>query len=72
MASTSPAPLTITLNGVSYRSGEDIQPAEFYQKLNETEAFPTTSQPSAGDFADIYRRLAKIDPEIYRFISPLG
>jgi DegV family protein with EDD domain len=58
------APLTITLNGVSYRSGEDIQPAEFYQKLNETEAFPTTSQPSAGDFADIYRRLAKIDPEI--------
>ncbi|MDD5370475.1 MAG: DegV family protein [Anaerolineaceae bacterium] len=58
------APLTIILNNVSYRSGEDIQPAQFYKMLSETDAFPTTSQPSAGDFADIYRRLAKTDPEI--------
>lgn len=58
------APLTITLDGVSYRSGVDIQPAEFYQKLNETDSFPTTSQPSAGDFAEIYRDLAKTDPDI--------
>lgn len=57
-------PLTITLDGKSYRSGVDIQPREFYQLLASTESFPTTSQPSPGDFADLYRELAKTDPEI--------
>lgn len=57
-------PLTLTLNGKSYRSGVDIQPAEFYQLLSATESFPTTSQPSPGDFAEIYRQLAATDPEI--------
>lgn len=57
-------PLTITLDGKSYRSGVDIQPREFYQLLASTESFPTTSQPSPGDFADIYRELAKTDPDI--------
>jgi DegV family protein with EDD domain len=58
------APLTLTLDGKTYRSGIDIQPAEFYQLLASTENFPTTSQPAPGDFAEIYRELAKTDPEI--------
>ncbi|MEW5717216.1 MAG: DegV family protein [Chloroflexota bacterium] len=57
-------PLTLTLDGKSYRSGVDIQPDEFYRLLVATESFPTTSQPSAGDFAEVYRRLAATDPEI--------
>lgn len=57
-------PLTLTLDGKSYKSGVDIQPAEFYQLLAATPSFPTTSQPSPGDFAEIYRRLAARDPEI--------
>jgi DegV family protein with EDD domain len=57
-------PLTFTLDGKTYRSGEDIQPAEFYELLNSTQSFPTTSQPSAGDFAELYRQLAAKDPEI--------
>ena len=57
-------PLTFTLDGKTYRSGEDIQPDEFYQLLKSTESFPTTSQPSAGEFAELYRRLAATDPEI--------
>ncbi len=57
-------PLTLTLDGRSYRSGVDIQPDEFYQLLAATPSFPTTSQPSAGDFAELYRRLAGVDPEI--------
>ena len=32
--------------------------------LQETNSFPTTSQPSPGDFADKYRQLAKNDPDI--------
>ncbi len=57
-------PLTITLDGVSYRSGVDIQPAEFYKLLAATESLPTTAQPSAGDFAEVYRQLAATDAEI--------
>jgi DegV family protein with EDD domain len=57
-------PLTLTLDGKTYRSGEDIQPEEFYRLLSASPSFPTTSQPSAGDFADLYRQLAAKDPEI--------
>src|SRR5512136_2845812 len=57
-------PLTFTLDGKTYRSGVDIQPDEFYRLLSGTESFPTTSQPSAGDFCDLYRKLAAADPEI--------
>lgn len=57
-------PLQITLNEKTYRSGIDIDNATFYKMLNETEAFPDTSQPSPGDFAELYRELAKTDPEI--------
>jgi len=57
-------PLTITLGDKSYRSGVDIQPRELYQMLNETGAFPTTSQPSPGDFVEVYRQLAVDDPDI--------
>ena len=57
-------PLTLTLDGKTYRSGVDIQPDEFYRLLSATESFPTTSQPSAGDFAELYRKLAATDPEI--------
>ena len=58
------APLTINLNGKSMLSGVDISSEDFYQLLEDTGAFPTTSQPSAGDFADIYRQVAAQDPEI--------
>ncbi len=58
------APLTLTLDGKTYKSGVDIQPDEFYRLLAATESFPTTSQPSAGDFAAIYREVAKTDPDI--------
>jgi len=57
-------PLVVTLEGASYREGVDIQTEEFYRLLASTDSLPTTSQPSAGDFATIYRRLATTDPDI--------
>lgn len=57
-------PLIVTLDGVSYREGVDIQPEAFYPLLAGTESLPVTSQPSAGDFAETYRRLAASDPDI--------
>jgi DegV family protein with EDD domain len=58
------APLVVTLDGKSYREDADIQPDEFYPLLAATDSLPTTSQPSAGDFAEIYRRLTAADPDI--------
>jgi DegV family protein with EDD domain len=57
-------PLTLSLDGKTYRSGEDIQPDEFYQLISKSSSFPTTSQPSAGEFADLYRKLAATDQDI--------
>ncbi|MFM8322248.1 MAG: DegV family protein [Chloroflexota bacterium] len=58
-------PMALTLDGRTYRSGVDLSSAEFYSLLRRTEDFPTTSQPSAGEFAELYRRVAAIDPEIF-------
>ena len=57
-------PLSVTLDGKSYREGVDIEHGEFYRLLAATKSLPTTSQPSPRDFADTYRRLAAYDPDI--------
>ena len=57
-------PMLLTLDGKTYSSGVDISSEEFYNLLSQTESFPTTSQPSAGEFARLYRTLAEKDPEI--------
>ena len=57
-------PLVVTLDGKSYREGLDIEPDLFYEKLDASETMPVTSQPSAGDFAVLYRKLAQTDPNI--------
>jgi DegV family protein with EDD domain len=57
-------PMKLTLDGKTYSSGVDVTAEQFYDMLEKTEGFPTTSQPSAGDFAELYRTLAKKDPEI--------
>ncbi|MCJ7534704.1 MAG: DegV family protein [Anaerolineales bacterium] len=57
-------PLNVSLDNVTYREGVDIQPAEFYPMLAETEDMPTTSQPSAGEFADTYRKILEYDQDI--------
>lgn len=57
-------PLIVSLEGKTFREGLDIQPEQFYRLLVDSQGLPTTSQPSAGDFAEIYRRLAAYDPDI--------
>jgi len=57
-------PLSVALDGSTYREGIDITHAEFYGRLKESGSMPTTSQPSVGEFASIYRELASMDEEI--------
>ena len=50
-------PLYLNIQGEALRDGVDISPDEFYARLPKTDPLPTTSQPSAGDFSEVYRRL---------------
>lgn len=54
----------VTLNGRTYLSGLDLQATELYQMLARNGGFPTTSQPSVGDFAEVFRKLAASDRQI--------
>lgn len=58
------ASLRIELDGKTYESGVDLDGDAFYKLLNATDSFPTTSQPSAGEFAALYRQLAERGEEI--------
>ncbi|MRR29166.1 DegV family protein [bacterium] len=58
------ASLRITLDDHTYESGVDLDGDTFYKILGATDSFPITSQPSAGEFAALYRELAKKGEEI--------
>ena len=57
-------PLTVMFGEQGYRDGVDLSADEFYTKLIESDKLPTTSQPSAGAFAEAYKELAKETEEI--------
>jgi DegV family protein with EDD domain len=50
-------PLTLNFDGQSLLDGVDIRPDEFYRLLHGVTTHPTTSQPSPGRFAEIYKSL---------------
>lgn len=57
-------PLKVTLDEKTYRDKIDITADKFYELLVASGGLPVTSQPSAGEFAEVYRNLAKKDPDI--------
>ena len=57
-------PLTVNFGDTGYRDGVDLSADEFYKKLIESDKLPTTSQPSAGAFAEAYKDVAKDTDEI--------
>ncbi|NPA30784.1 MAG: DegV family protein [Chloroflexi bacterium] len=50
-------PLQVIWGTQTYLDGVDITPEEFYRRLRTAKELPTTSQPSAGAFAEVYQRL---------------
>lgn len=52
-------PLQIMFGSEQFRDGIDLSNDEFYARLEEGSVHPTSSQPSAGDFAEMYERLSK-------------
>jgi len=57
-------PLRVKLGNEEFRDKIDLTADEFYALLEKTGKLPVTSQPSPGEFAEIYRKIAKDDPEI--------
>ncbi|MBC7227015.1 MAG: DegV family protein [Thermoflexales bacterium] len=52
-------PLNVLWGGEVLKDGVDIDPPTFYQRLQTAKVMPTTSQPSAGEFVEFFRRVAE-------------
>ena len=53
------APVYVSFGEQAYQSGVNLNAAEFYQLLRTSKDLPTTAQPTAQDFINLYTRLAK-------------
>jgi DegV family protein with EDD domain len=51
-------PLYVLFGDESYRDYVDLTPEQFYARLRTSEALPTTSQPTPGDFLTTYEELS--------------
>ena len=52
-------PLTFTIDDKVYADRIDITPAEFMEKMKQSSELPKSSQPSVGQFVEVYNRLGK-------------
>jgi fatty acid kinase fatty acid binding subunit len=52
-------PLKVLFGKETFRDGVDMTNEQFFQRLAASTTLPTTSAPSPGEFAEVYRRLAK-------------
>lgn len=50
-------PLNVIWDEKTYADGVDILPQEFYQRLQNSESMPSTSQPSVADFQQAFQSL---------------
>ena len=52
-------PLSVNWSGETMKDNVDITAEQFYTRLPQTSDIPTTSQPSAGEFVEIFTEAAK-------------
>ncbi|HJN59397.1 MAG TPA: DegV family protein, partial [Dehalococcoidia bacterium] len=52
-------PVIVNFGDESFKENVDLSADDFYERLQNSKEFPTTSQPAVGDFIDIYSNLAK-------------
>ncbi len=57
-------PLTVMFGHEAFLDRVDMTTDEFYRRLTRQEVYPTTTQPSPGAFAEIYKKLAAETDEI--------
>ncbi|MEM8861543.1 MAG: DegV family protein [Chloroflexota bacterium] len=52
-------PLLVNWDEESLKDGIDITPDQFYSRLSKSSSMPATSQPSAGEFVELYEKVAE-------------
>ena len=52
-------PLKVLFGQETFKDGVDLTNDQFFQRLEQSQQLPTTSQPSPGEFAEAYGRLAR-------------
>ncbi len=63
-------PLWVIWGAERFRDGVDIDPVAFYRRLKKSDVFPTTSQPSAGEFEQFFRQVgATADSIVGLFVT---
>jgi DegV family protein with EDD domain len=58
-------PLTVFFGDEAYLDWVELKPDQFYEKLANASCLPTTSQPSPGVWAVLYRRLREQYQRVY-------
>lgn len=62
------APVYVAFGEKTYRAGIDLDNEEFYRFLSASKKLPTTAQPTAADFVNIYNQLAEEAEEIITIV----
>jgi DegV family protein with EDD domain len=62
-------PLTVIINGESYRERVDISPQEFYKKMAASRNLPKTSQPTPASFLEVFKAISELGPILCITIS---
>ena len=57
-------PLYVHFGSEAFKEGVELSNEEFYARLKAAPELPTTSQPSAGEFHEVFKALADAGHEI--------
>lgn len=57
-------PLKVQIGSDTFREGEDLSQAEFFDRLPTANPLPTTSQPSPLEFEEVYNKILSSGDEI--------
>lgn len=65
-------PLVVIWDGDSYADGVDITPTQFYTRLEKSPSLPSTSQPPAADFNEIFSKLLNEGKDVLAILISSG
>ncbi len=65
-------PIRVTFGEQSFLDGVDLDAAGFYQRLRASPVLPVTSQPSAGEYLEVFRELTADGSEVLCIVLSSG
>lgn len=65
-------PLSVIWDGESYQDGVDITTSQFYTRLETSPTLPSTSQPPAGEFKDVFAALLESGKDVAAILISAG